>query len=240
MNGIYQYRDLKTDEIVYIGKDSHIHKNARHIAHHSPCKYNDQQINRVLQNNTDRYQYEIIYSGDYSEDVLNTLEINTIEEFKMFHGGLRPKFNFTDGGDGSKGNKWSDERRIKFSESIKGWKMSDEEKQRLSELAKGRRHSEETRKKISKAQKGKIVSDETRKNMSKAQKGRIVSDEAKQKLKEVKTLKYYRLIKAGRRRDKQQYKIVRYGKAIRTSIDKEKLLNSFFRDYPLEIIKVVN
>ena len=96
MNGIQQYRDLKTDEIVYIGKDSHIHKNARHIAHHSPCKYNDQQINRVLQNNTDRYQYEIIYSGDYSEDMLNTLEINTIEEFKMFHDGLRPKFNFTD------------------------------------------------------------------------------------------------------------------------------------------------
>ena len=50
-----------------------------------------------------------------------------------------------------------------------------------------------------------IVSEETRKRMSNAQTGRVVSNETRQKLKEVNTLKYYRLIKAGKRKDKQQY-----------------------------------
>lgn len=101
MKGIYQYRDLKTNEIVYIGKDSNIDKHYnRHSTHKSPAHYNDQPFNRALQNNLERYAYEIIYAGDFSSALLNVLEINTISEFKLSHNGERPKFNYTDGGDG--------------------------------------------------------------------------------------------------------------------------------------------
>lgn len=101
MKGIYQYKDLKTNEIVYIGKDSNIDKPYnRDSTHKSPAHYNDQSFNRALQNNPERYVYEIIYAGDFSSDMLNVLEINAISEFKLLHNGERPKFNYTDGGDG--------------------------------------------------------------------------------------------------------------------------------------------
>ena len=75
MNGIYQYRDLKTDEIVYIGKDSQIDKDKRCKEHLMPSKYNAQPFNRILQNNIDRYQYEIIYCGNYSKSMRPTKDI---------------------------------------------------------------------------------------------------------------------------------------------------------------------
>lgn len=58
MKGIYKYTDLKTDEVVYIGKDSHIDKKIRYYAHLTPSKYDDQPFNRVLQNNPERYEYK--------------------------------------------------------------------------------------------------------------------------------------------------------------------------------------
>lgn len=144
MKGIYQYRDLKTDEIVYIGKDSNIDKNVRHRHHMNKHYYNQQVINQVLQNNADRYQYEIIYCGDYDTELLNSLEINSIAE-------EQPIFNFTIGGDGL---------------SITGWKHSEEAKQKMSESHKGKtpwnkckkgyfHHSQETKNRISESMKGK-------------------------------------------------------------------------------------
>lgn len=48
--GIYKYTDLKTGDVVYIGKDSYIDKNMRHKRHLQPSNYDAQQINRILQN----------------------------------------------------------------------------------------------------------------------------------------------------------------------------------------------
>ena len=110
LKGIYQYRDLKTSKVVYIGKDSYINKNKRHKHHLQPSAYNKQPFNRVLQNNPTRYQYEIIYIGDFDDDLLNTLEINSIAE-------ENPKFNFTKGGDGTTGYKHSDDAKRKISEN---------------------------------------------------------------------------------------------------------------------------
>ena len=191
MQGIYQYIDKKTNEIVYIGKDSYIDEKRRYKAHIASYNYNKQPFNRVLQNNPDKYKYEEIYVGDFSQDLLNVLEINSIAEFKLQNNGNRPKFNFTDGGDGvgfgenhpNYGKKLSEETKKKISKAnsgknhpMYGKHHSEESKKKMSENRwdnfgennpmYGKHHSEETKKKISKAQSGKKQSKMTKKKRS--------------------------------------------------------------------------
>ena len=131
MKGIYQYLDLETDEIVYIGKDSNISSNKRHTDHFKPSQYNIQQINRVLQNNPNRYEYSVLYcSENVTDSTLNRLEMSFIERYD-------PKFNFTKGGDGSTGRIVSDETKKKISESLTGFKRSEETRKKISEGHKG-------------------------------------------------------------------------------------------------------
>ena len=86
--GIYLYRDLKEDEVVYVGQSVNIY--SRHRNHLSPSSYNSQPINRVLQNDPSRYILEI--ERRCSKEELNDLE-------RMYIEVLKPKFNFTLGGD---------------------------------------------------------------------------------------------------------------------------------------------
>ena len=162
--GIYKYMDLETGDVVYIGKDSHINKNQRHKEHISPSAYDKQQINRVLQNNLERYEYSVLYSSDcVSDDDLNMLEISFIK-------GYNPLFNFTKGGDGNTGYKPSDETKRKIAENH-------------SHYWKGKTRSEETKKKISEGNKGKTISEETKLRISKARNttGYFRVDKAKDK-----------------------------------------------------------
>lgn len=94
--GIYKYTDLKTNEIVYIGKDSNIDTKKRHRDHTERWAYNKQHINRIIQNNPNRYQYGVLKKGDFNENLLNALEILYIRRYN-------PLFNFTIGGEGIKG-----------------------------------------------------------------------------------------------------------------------------------------
>ena len=55
--GIYGYWDNYIGDVVYIGKDARINNNRRMKDHQTPSRYNEQQINRVVQNNPDRYIY---------------------------------------------------------------------------------------------------------------------------------------------------------------------------------------
>ena len=121
--GIYKYTDLNTGDVVYVGKDSHIDINQRHKEHLQPSKYDAQPFNRILQNNSERYKYSVLYSSDdVSEDDLNMLEISFIERYD-------PRFNFTSGGDG--GYEISEETKRKISESQKGKTLSEETKQKM-------------------------------------------------------------------------------------------------------------
>ena len=52
-SGIYGYWDNLKDELVYVGQAFNI--KLRHNEHLSPTRYNAQTINRVLQNNKERY-----------------------------------------------------------------------------------------------------------------------------------------------------------------------------------------
>ena len=187
--GIYTYVDKKNNEIVYIGKDSNIDTNERHKQHFQPSKYNEQPINRILQNNPDRYIYQVLWEiDDCTNNHLNQMEIYYIKKYN-------PQFNFTDGGDGMTGFKHSEETRKKMSENNarywKGKTLSEETRKKISEAKKGKTHSEETRKKMSEANKsknnpmyGKTHSEETRKKMSEAKKGKTLSEETRKKISE--------------------------------------------------------
>ena len=132
----------------------------RHNDHTAPSHYNRQPVNRVLQNNPLRYSYEIIYASEnYTDDDLNILEINSIAEYKLSHNGERPKFNFTDGGDGSSGIKISEETRKKMSDNHAD--VSGENNPMY-----GKHHSGDARNKISDAHKGKSFSYGHRVNLS--------------------------------------------------------------------------
>lgn len=160
LSGIYCYSDsLNNDKIVYVGKDSHINKNERHRNHHAPNRYNDQPINRILQNNPERYEYHVICEGEYDEDSLNNFEIEYIALFN-------PKFNFTIGGDGRKGSKLTDETKAKISKAHKGKTVSKETRKKISKahkgkigVNKGKKLSQETKKKISESRIGKYGGD---------------------------------------------------------------------------------
>ena len=165
--GIYCYIDKENDKIVYVGKDSNINKNKRHRDHLTPSLYNAQPINRILQNNPDRYKYCALWEiDDCTDNHLNQMEIFYIKKYD-------PQFNFTEGGDGISGFKHSEETKQKISKNNarywKGKKCSEEARQKMSEAQKGKTFSEETRKKISKSLKGKTFSEETRKKISKSQ-----------------------------------------------------------------------
>ena len=191
--GIYCYIDKKGNQIVYVGKDSNIDKNKRHIAHLAPSKYNEQPINRILQNNPDRYTYQVLGWRVEDENTLNALEIQYIRQ-------LQPRFNFTDGGDG-----------------ISGFTHSEEARKKMSEAQQGKTLSEKTRKKISEAMKGKTLPEETRKKMSESRRGennpmhgKTHSEEARKKMSESRskaknTTGFYRVYKEKKNSCKQGF-----------------------------------
>lgn len=110
MLGIYCYIDKKYNKIVYIGKDSYIHQNKRHKEHHHLSRYKEQVINTVLQNNPNRYTYQVLAFDVKDQETLNNLET-------MHIGHLKPRFNFTDGGEGTIGFKHTEAHNRKVSEA---------------------------------------------------------------------------------------------------------------------------
>ena len=165
MLGIYSYIDKQTNEIVYVGKDSHINKQKRHKAHHHQSNKDMQTINKVLQSNPNRYTYQVLNWNVTDQDTLNALEIQYIRQ-------LNPKFNFTDGGEGVNGYKHSDERKEKMRKAKLGKKLSEETRKKMSDNnAKywlGKKRDKSTIQKIVEKKKGKSLSESTLKNMSKA------------------------------------------------------------------------
>ena len=99
--------------MMYIGQSNDIER--RHRDHIRPSRYNEQVVNRVLQNNPERYELVIIKSRPgFSKEDRDILEKHYIEFYNTF---ADDKFNFTTGGDGGL---FSEETRKKISEALKG------------------------------------------------------------------------------------------------------------------------
>lgn len=95
-NGIYGYYDTKENQMVYIGQSKNI--SLRHSHHLNSIYYNNQVINRILQNNPDRYELVIIKSRlNFSKEDRDILEKHYIEFYNTFNDDN--KFNYTPGGD---------------------------------------------------------------------------------------------------------------------------------------------
>lgn len=218
MQGIYTYFDRKNGRIVYVGKDSHIDKKSRHNVHMAKSHYDNQPINRILQNNPERYSYDVVIEGDFDDDVLNTLEEYYIYIYNTYEDSTC--FNYTEGGEGTSGYKHSDETRAKMSEVLSGEKNPFY----------GKKHSDEARAKIIEANKGKIVSAETRAKISAAKKGKTLSAETRAKISKATSGEknhnwkdHARVIKNGFINGKQMYGLKYKSKTIKHSIDKSKL-----------------
>ena len=176
-SGIYGYWDNLKDDLVYVGQAFDI--KTRHYEHLSPARYNAQTINRVLQNNEERYVLFVLKECDIED--LNHWEMTLIALFN-------PKFNYTDGGEGSRGFKHSEETKQKLSKMLSGVnnanfgkKFSEEHKRKIGESKKGnknflgKKHTEETKQKMREARLGVKSTKEARTNMSKAQSKRNTS-----------------------------------------------------------------
>ena len=164
MKGIYKYTDLKNGDVVYIGKDSHIDKNRRHKQHLQPFNYDEQPINRILQNNRDRYEYSVLW---VVEDC-STLKLNKMEI--LFGKIYNPKFNFDKFGKGGS-TRHTEQTKQKMSEAHKGKPKSEEHKRNLSKALKDKPKSEEHKQKISESKTGVPLppfSEEHKLNISKA------------------------------------------------------------------------
>ena len=162
--GIYGYWDNKLNYVVYIGKDSNIDaKKNRNYEHHRNFRYDEQPINRVLQNNHDRYTYfKLCEFNNCSDEDLNQLESNAIDIFGTYKYDNPNKlvFNFTKGGEGANGYKHTEEaiqkmRKPKSNTDNYHNPKSEEHKQNISKALKGNKnnlgntHSEETKEKMS-------------------------------------------------------------------------------------------
>ncbi len=118
-SGIYAYWDNVNSYYVYVGKDGRIDKKIRHKYHSRPSRIDEQKINKVLQNNPNRYEYRIIMEGDYNDWQLNKMEKLCIKSFKTFKYDYpeRNVFNFTKGGEGMSGFEYSEESKQKMVEN---------------------------------------------------------------------------------------------------------------------------
>lgn len=202
-NGIYCYIDKKTNKVVYVGKDSYIDKNKRHKDHNLHCHYDIQPFNRILQNNPNRYEYKVLKEGNFSENLLNALEIIYIQRYNTFRPQTNHGYNFTIGGDGKLGYKHSNLTKKKISQKLKG----------KNNPMYNKSHIKETKEKISKALKGKKLSDITKIKISKAHQGKKHTKEARKKMslnqsKKRSTSGYYRVSKKKDTSYRQNFKWV--------------------------------
>ena len=217
--GIYCFIDEQTGIVVYIGRFS---GKQRIKDHYSLSKYDEQQINRVLQNNPDRYKAKIICEyPDLTNDELNYLEIKEILKHKFLYGEI-PKFNFTIGGEGTTGYKHTKETIQKIIASNTGQKRSEETRKNISESHKG----------IEPWNKGKsgCFSDEAIKKMSDSRKGKYTGE------KNYQWKDYARITKAGSDKGKQVYRIRYKGKNLKNSVYVHKLYKWFAENYPGEYL----
>ena len=200
-NGIYGFWDKIKGYFAYIGRFTGIQ---RVKSHSYPSTYDAQQINRVLQNNPDRYEERILMEGDYNDWQLNQMEKLCIKYFKTFKYDYpeRSVFNFTRGAGGISGYKKPYED-FEYTVSKRGFKNG---KQKYTVLD---RNNNPIKQSVDKD----FIAD----LVDKLNNGEITEEEAKNAFK-------YTVAKKGFTNGKQNYTVYdRNHNPIKSSIDKNKL-----------------
>ena len=191
---VYSHTRLDTNEVFYIGIGSVENYKRAHVT-----------------GNRTKHWKRLVNKAGYKVDILSdnlTWEEACLEEKRLIkHYGRKDLkegnlINKTDGGDGTSGALFTEERRKKISDAGKGRKVSDETRRKQSEYAKanpvfkGKTHSEESKKKIGDANRGRPNpykgverSDEIKRNISEATKGRTFSDEHRKNISEAHKLR---------------------------------------------------
>ncbi len=126
-------------------------------------------------------EYRIVFETAVEQEALE-YEIKLIAKYGRRNTGTGILTNMTDGGEGIRGYKLSDEARANRTSSFKGRTHSEETKAKMRLAALGRKHSGATRKKISEVQVGRVQSRESVEKRRLAMIGKKMSEEAKKKI----------------------------------------------------------
>jgi hypothetical protein len=127
----------------------------------------------------------------YIKDILNEKEVFYINMYDTYING----YNSTLGGEGSLGNKLTEEHIQIIKDSKIGVLRSQETKDKISNSLKGREISQETKLNMSKVKIGTHHTEETKKKMSETKKGISPSKGAIQRSIEVRQFKVYQFSK---------------------------------------------
>lgn len=181
---IYRHIRLDTNEVFYIGKGS---KDViRNPYKRAFSKKNRNNYWRNIVNLT-KYDIEIILESDNQEFIRNK-EIEFIKIYGRKDLQLGTLVNFTNGGEGVLGYKFTEEQKLKMSNSHKGKKLSPETCKKLSLIKIGNTNhlgklcSKHRAEAIGKGNKGKIRTQEMREKYSKSKLGKKMSEETKEKI----------------------------------------------------------
>lgn len=220
-NGLYGYYDIKKQYVVYIGKDAHIDKDQRHKDHKKPSNYDEQVINRVIQNNSERYTYFRFIEGDYDTQTLNELEEDAIRIFNTYRYDYpdRNVFNFQRGGDSAEKGinhpNWRHENYKVVKTGMRGEKQLYAIYGRCGKKIKSSFNKKELEKLSNQLNRNKITEEEAQ-NLQ-------LYDAKKQNHPNWRS-ENYKVVKLGIKGGNQQYAILgRCGKKIKYSINKKKL-----------------
>jgi len=183
---VYGLVDSRQPTVIrYIGKTSNARRAlrlARHIydAQRGEDTYKARWIRAVLKSGG--AVVDVVITEAATDDEVKRLEVLHIARLRAAGA---PLTNTTDGGDGTSGHPWTDERREKFRASMLGQKRSPEARQRMRDAKLGRRHTAEIRERMRAARahlKGVPRSEEVRRRVSASKMGHPVSAETRRKI----------------------------------------------------------
>lgn len=119
--------------------------------------------NAIAKYGWDAFIHEILFT-DLTEKQAKEKEIELIDKYKTNN--KKYGYNMTEGGDGTRGYKLSEETKRKVTHKGKNFKHSEETKRRMSAVRTGKKHKEISKIKIGIAHKGMKLSDECKRKIS--------------------------------------------------------------------------
>lgn len=170
-------------------------------------KHYNRRLANILKKAGGIVPHQIVFQTDNEQEAL-TEEIRLIAFYGRADLGLGPLCNLTNGGEGTSGVLFTEERRSKMSAALKGRTFSDETLAKMRLSANGKVVSSETRARMSAAHIGKKLSADTiekmRKtktgqkftaehcaNIGKSKLGQVVSEETREKVRIGSTGRHY-------------------------------------------------